>query len=64
MTNRPSDPLDIAQEVELRQLEAALTVRKPEAPQFTGACLFCEEPVEPPKRWCNPECRDLWEKRQ
>ncbi len=32
--------------------------------EATGACLFCDEPVESPKRWCDVECRNEWERRQ
>jgi hypothetical protein len=39
---------------------------------YTGYCLFCDEPIEPlalsgvevPRRWCNAQCRDDWEKEQ
>ena len=27
----------------------------------TGECLFCEAPVDPPRRWCNAQCRDDWQ---
>ncbi len=27
----------------------------------TGDCLFCDTPVEPPRRWCNAQCRDDWQ---
>lgn len=50
------DRADIYQEM---ALEAALTVRKPEAPPATGECLYCGEPC--PGRWCDTECRDEWE---
>lgn len=29
---------------------------------FTGFCLNCDEPVQHPRRWCDAECRDDWEK--
>ncbi len=28
----------------------------------TGDCLFCGDVVMPPRRWCNSQCRDDWEK--
>lgn len=31
---------------------------------YTGYCLFCDEPVDHPRRWCNAQCRDDWEKEQ
>ena len=32
----------------------------PEA-EANGYCLFCDEPVEKERRWCNPQCRDDWQ---
>lgn len=29
----------------------------------TGECLFCKAEVAA-RRWCDPECRDLWEAEQ
>lgn len=34
-----------------------------EAPA-TGYCLYCGEPLERGRRWCNAECRDAWELEQ
>ena len=28
----------------------------------TGYCLFCGEPLEKGRRWCDAYCRDDWEK--
>ena len=28
----------------------------------TGYCLFCDEPLEAGRRWCNVDCRNDWEK--
>lgn len=28
----------------------------------TGKCLFCGEPTPKGHRWCDVDCRDLWEK--
>lgn len=36
----------------------------PPAATETGACLCCDEPLAPPQRWCDPDCRDLWEKKE
>ncbi|MCX7083934.1 MAG: hypothetical protein NTY69_00145 [Methylococcales bacterium] len=27
----------------------------------TGLCLFCDEPVDPGRRWCDAQCRDDWQ---
>ncbi|GHT83188.1 hypothetical protein AGMMS49960_17550 [Betaproteobacteria bacterium] len=29
-------------------------------PAPTGACLYCGEPLDPPRRWCDAGCRDEW----
>lgn len=52
------DDLDRAEERSSQDLALALTVRKPEGPQATGSCLYCEEPTT--LRWCSAECRDQW----
>ena len=41
---------------------AQIAARKPEGPQATGACLSCEEPLAAPRRWCDADCRDDFEK--
>lgn len=28
----------------------------------TGYCLFCGEPLEAGRRWCDADCRDDWQK--
>lgn len=32
--------------------------------EFTGFCLNCDEVVEEPRRWCDADCRDQWERRK
>ena len=44
------------------QLDRDLAQRKPAGPAATGYCLNCGEPVD--GRWCNPECREDWSKRE
>ena len=61
-----SDIIDNANDlVELTDSLAVKAIRenlKPEA-EFTGECLWCgEEDLPHPKRWCDTDCRDLWEK--
>lgn len=38
--------------------KAALGVKKPEGPKYTGFCANCGEAVDPPMRWCDDSCRD------
>lgn len=45
----------------------AIALRQPLKPPvvsavFTGLCLNCEVAVDYPRRWCNADCRDDWEK--
>ena len=53
------DQADIQAEYALKN---ALSQKKAEPSKtYTGYCWLCENPVEPPKRWCDAECRDKWE---
>lgn len=57
--------MDISDTATVREEEErarALALRRPTAPRATGFCLFCEEPVELDRRWCDADCRDLWER--
>lgn len=60
-----SDIIDQANDlVEQNDTLAVKAIRanlKPEA-EFTGECLWCAEVVEAPRRWCDADCRDAWEK--
>lgn len=57
-----SDDIDRAQnEVDRAQAEAQ-RMRRPEGPAPTGQCLECGELVAIPRRWCDSDCRDAWEK--
>lgn len=49
---------DQAAEIQQRDNEIALQLRKPEGPAATGSCLNCGEPLTGGRRWCNSECRD------
>ena len=57
-----ADPIDAASEQERMILDAAIAYRKPEGPSATGQCLHCEEPVALGVRWCDADCRDMWER--
>ncbi|GHT90510.1 hypothetical protein FACS1894101_3060 [Betaproteobacteria bacterium] len=35
--------------------------QKPAAPEATGYCLNCGDPIADMRRWCDSECRDEWE---
>lgn len=57
-----ADFADKSSELSEQLLDIALTHKKPEAPGYTGKCFFCGEPINQPKRWCDVECRDLYDK--
>ena len=44
--------------------EAELLRRRPRAPDlpYTGQCYWCGETLPPPRRWCDADCRDDWER--
>ena len=55
------DEADLTQERAEREAELLRRASvKPAGPEPTGACLWCDEPVEHPRRWCDAECRDQW----
>lgn len=58
------DDADFTAERMARELERLLAVRKAAGPAPTGHCLNCGEPLRDPLRWCDPDCRDDWERRR
>ncbi|MCL2076028.1 MAG: hypothetical protein FWH15_06270 [Betaproteobacteria bacterium] len=57
-----ADLIDLAQ-AQSAPIEAAqLAYRRPAAPDATGYCLNCGEPIDD-RRWCDAACRDDWERR-
>jgi len=51
-----NDLVALSEELALKEIRS----KKPDA-VYTGVCLFCDEPLEAPKRWCDAEHRDRWE---
>ena len=57
-----ADEADNAAELEALQRQIAVTRKKMEAPpHYTGACYYCQTPVQPPRRWCDADCAQDWE---
>ena len=60
------DVADIAQSAAERLEEAARRFgpggHLAPGPLATGYCLWCEEPLEGGRRWCDSDCRDDWER--
>lgn len=59
-----ADEADIAQENIERDLALLLRRRLPQGPAATGECLWCGEPLDAGRRWCDAECRDAWQANQ
>lgn len=57
-----TDDIDMAQERELATLALQLAVRKPEGPPANGRCLTCDTPLSIGLRWCDPLCRDEFDR--
>jgi hypothetical protein len=55
------DLADLAQ-IQQERLEPLTRRRAPDAPNATGFCLFCGEPLAAGLRWCDTDCRDDWER--
>lgn len=49
-----------------REMQARLAwLRRPQqALPYSGQCYWCGEKVHAPKRWCDADCRDDWERQQ
>lgn len=58
-----ADDVDFAQSLQERVLAKTLLnySKTPEIP-FSGFCLFCEEPIEKNRRYCDSDCREDHEK--
>lgn len=58
-----ADALDRAAEHEefMRAEAFKASIKPPKPIAATGQCLFCETTLPPPRRWCDAECRDLWQ---
>lgn len=42
-------------------LEVALKHRKPNGPNSTGRCLYCNAELSDNRRWCDSWCREDYE---
>lgn len=58
-----ADLVDVTQQ----DMELVASLQKIEYKQEAepnGYCLFCGEPLTDNKRWCDKDCRDMWQKEQ
>ena len=61
-----ADDSDITQdrlEIEER-IRKRYTQKTTQEIDASGFCLECDEELPPAKRWCNADCRDMWEVRR
>ena len=61
------DMFDQAQELEMLQRDANITAARktaPGSPVYTGVCCYCKDTASYPRRFCDGECREGWEKEQ
>jgi len=56
-----SDIIDDANEQAELILALQLRQRRKEGQAPTGKCLWCDEPVADPRRWCDKECMEDYE---
>lgn len=61
MSDEVDQANDIAEATAARRIQSIRN--EPPAAMPTGFCLECDDPVESGHRWCSPECRDMWSKR-
>ena len=57
------DDADVTAERDVAEAPLRLAASwKPVGPQPNGRCHYCDDIVGDDDRWCNVECRDLYEK--
>lgn len=57
-----SDEIDQAVEREELHRAIALNTRRPSGPSFVGECHNCGQELAYPKRFCDADCRDDYER--
>lgn len=60
------DEIDMASDMMEAQISRAVAKASgQEIPKNqTGKCLYCREPVEGGRRWCDADCREEYERRK
>jgi len=56
------DEADLAQQMIEREEALMRRARRLPALPYSGQCYWCGEDVAAPRRWCDAECRDHWER--
>ena len=61
-----ADEIDLASDMMEAQISRAVAkAGGQEIPtNHTGKCLYCREPVEDGRRWCDADCREEYERRK
>lgn len=57
-----ADEAAVAEELFLQVSLANSRNRVTNSPVATGFCLNCDAAIERPKRWCDGDCRDDWQR--
>jgi hypothetical protein len=58
-----ADAVDRANDLAQTEIDAIVRNRpSAKLPPGHGHCLYCDEPLDPPRRWCDADCRDDFEK--
>lgn len=57
-----ADEAAVAEELFLKVSLANSMNRSVNSPVATGFCLNCDDAIERPKRWCDSDCRDDWQR--
>jgi hypothetical protein len=59
-----SDMADDAQKIAEHLIKVAAYQSRRDEPNIeaTGFCHYCDEPIELPRRWCDKQCCEDWER--
>ncbi len=57
-----ADEVEMAEQQAAVVLAAQIAYRKPEPGAHTGFCLFCNEAIQIPARYCDADCAEDHEK--
>lgn len=62
--NKMADQFDQASDLEQLDRDRCIAAARVPDPalEATGFCLWCEEVVAPGRRFCDADCRDLWDR--
>jgi predicted nucleic acid-binding Zn ribbon protein len=59
-----ADEADIANDTAQQHLDALMQHKRDTGPEPTGRCHFCGVKTPKGHRWCDADCRDLWQEKR